>query len=46
MYDAYAQPGQKLDFNVSALGTSVVDFFVNNALIARVAPRPRTAGHL
>lgn len=34
MYDAYAQPGQKLDFNVSAMGTSVVDFFVNNALIA------------
>ena len=34
MYDAYAQPGQKLDFNVSAMGTAVVDFFVNNALIA------------
>lgn len=34
LYDAYAQPGQKLDFNVSAMGTSVVDFFVNNALIA------------
>jgi serine/threonine-protein kinase len=34
MYDAYAQPGQKLDFTVPALGTSVVDFFVNNALIA------------
>ncbi|GAC1389470.1 MAG: hypothetical protein NVSMB31_05480 [Vulcanimicrobiaceae bacterium] len=34
MYDAYAQPGQKLDFNVSAMGTAVVDLFVNNALIA------------
>ncbi|MFN2527164.1 MAG: PASTA domain-containing protein [Candidatus Baltobacteraceae bacterium] len=34
LYDAYAQPGQKLDFTVPAMGTSVVDFFVNNALIA------------
>ncbi|MDP9018282.1 MAG: hypothetical protein M3N19_08170, partial [Candidatus Eremiobacteraeota bacterium] len=34
MYDAFAQPGQKLDFNVSAMGTAVVDLFVNNALIA------------
>lgn len=34
MYDAYAQPGQKLDFNVNTMGTSVVDFFVNNALVA------------
>jgi len=34
LYDGYAQPGQKMDFNVSALGTSVVDMFVNNALIA------------
>ena len=34
MYDAYAQPGQKLDFTVSAMGTSIVDFFVNNNLVA------------
>ncbi|MBC5815401.1 MAG: hypothetical protein GIW97_02565, partial [Candidatus Eremiobacteraeota bacterium] len=34
LYDAFAQPGQKLDFTVPAMGTSVVDFFVNNALIA------------
>ena len=34
LYDAFAQPGQKLDFNVSALGTSLVDFFVNDALVA------------
>jgi beta-lactam-binding protein with PASTA domain len=32
-YRAYAQPGQKLDFTVSALGTSVVDFYANNRLI-------------
>ncbi len=34
-YDAfrgYAQPGQKLDFVVSALGTSVVDMYVNDVL--------------
>ncbi len=34
LYDGYARPGQKLDFNVTAIGTSVVDLFVNNALIA------------
>ena len=31
-YRAYAQPGQKLDFTVTALGTSVVDLFVDNRL--------------
>lgn len=31
-YRAFAQPGQKLDFVVTALGTSVVDLYVNNAL--------------
>ncbi|GAC1653391.1 MAG: hypothetical protein NVS9B12_03380 [Vulcanimicrobiaceae bacterium] len=34
MYDAFAQPGQKLDFTVPALGTAVVDLFVNNNLVA------------
>ncbi|MDQ6931504.1 MAG: PASTA domain-containing protein [Candidatus Eremiobacteraeota bacterium] len=34
LYDAYALAGQKLDFIVPALGTSVVDFFVNNTLVA------------
>jgi serine/threonine-protein kinase len=29
LYRAYAQPGQKLDFMVPAVGTSVVDFYVN-----------------
>jgi beta-lactam-binding protein with PASTA domain len=32
-YNAYAQPGQKLDFTVTAIGTSVVDLFINDALI-------------
>ena len=32
-YRAYAQPGQKLDFVVTALGTSVVDFYVNDKLV-------------
>lgn len=34
LYDAYAQPGQKLDFTVTAIGTSVVDLFINDQLIA------------
>ncbi|MHB8147580.1 MAG: PASTA domain-containing protein [Vulcanimicrobiaceae bacterium] len=32
-YRAYAQPGQKLDFTVTAVGTSVVDLFVNDVLV-------------
>ena len=32
-YRAYAQPGQKFDFTVTAVGTSVVDLFVNNSLV-------------
>jgi len=32
-YRAYAQPGQKLDFTVTAVGTSVVDLFVDNTLV-------------
>lgn len=32
-YRAFAQPGQRLDFTVSALGTSVVDLYVNNVLV-------------
>jgi beta-lactam-binding protein with PASTA domain len=32
-YRAYAQPGQKLDFVVTAVGTSVVDLYVDNALV-------------
>ena len=32
-YRAFAQPGQKLDFTVTAVGTSVVDLFVNDTLV-------------
>jgi beta-lactam-binding protein with PASTA domain len=32
LYRAFAQPGQKLDFIVTALGTSVVDMYVNDQL--------------
>lgn len=32
-YRAFAQPGQKIDFVVTAVGTSVVDFFVNDSLV-------------
>ena len=32
-FNAYAQPGQKLDFVVSTLGTSVVDLFVDDVLV-------------
>ena len=30
---AYAQPGQKIDYTVTALGSSVVDMFVNDQLV-------------
>lgn len=33
LYDAYAQPGQKLDFTVTALGTSLVDMYAGNVLV-------------
>jgi beta-lactam-binding protein with PASTA domain len=33
LYRAFAQPGQKLDFNVTAVGTSVVDMYVNDQLV-------------
>jgi beta-lactam-binding protein with PASTA domain len=34
LYHAYAEPGQKLDFTVTAVGTSLLDMYVNNALVA------------
>ena len=34
LYNAYAQPKQKLDFNVTAVGTAELDVFVNNELIS------------
>lgn len=33
LYDAFAQPGQKLDFTVTALGTSMVDMYADNVLV-------------
>jgi beta-lactam-binding protein with PASTA domain len=32
-FRAYAQPGQKVDYTVTALGSSVVDMFVNDVLV-------------
>jgi beta-lactam-binding protein with PASTA domain len=33
LYHAFAEPGQKLDFTVTAVGTSVLDMYVNNTLV-------------
>ena len=33
-YRAFAEPGQKLDFTVTALGTSLLDMYVNDKLVA------------
>jgi serine/threonine-protein kinase len=33
LYHAFAQPGQKLDFTVTSVGTSVLDMYVNNTLV-------------
>ena len=33
LYDAFAAPGQKMDFTVTALGTSVLDMYVNGVLV-------------
>ncbi len=33
VYDAYAQPKQKLDFNLTVVGTAELDVFVNDELI-------------
>ena len=43
-YRAYAQPGQKIDFIVTAVGTSVVDMYVNDALAGetRLGNEPAT----
>jgi eukaryotic-like serine/threonine-protein kinase len=32
-YHAFAEPGQKLDFTVTTLGTSLLDVYINNALV-------------
>jgi beta-lactam-binding protein with PASTA domain len=33
LYHAFAEPGQKLDFNVTAVGTAVLDMYVNETLV-------------
>jgi beta-lactam-binding protein with PASTA domain len=33
LYHAYSEPGQKLDFTVTAVGTSLVDMYVNGELV-------------
>jgi beta-lactam-binding protein with PASTA domain len=33
LYHAFAEPGQKLDFTVTAVGTSVLDMYVNSTLV-------------
>jgi serine/threonine-protein kinase len=33
LYDAYAQPKQKLDFNLTVVGTAELDVFVDNELL-------------
>jgi beta-lactam-binding protein with PASTA domain len=33
VYDAYAQPRQKLDFNLTVIGTAELDTYVNNELL-------------
>lgn len=49
LYDAYAQPGQKLDFTVTAIGTSLVDMYADNVLVGEtrlgVEPADVYQGH-
>jgi beta-lactam-binding protein with PASTA domain len=33
VYRAFAEPGQKLDFTITAVGTSLLDMYVNNQLV-------------
>jgi eukaryotic-like serine/threonine-protein kinase len=33
VFNGFAEPGQKFDFNVTAVGTSVLDMYVNNTLV-------------
>jgi serine/threonine-protein kinase len=47
VYNAYAQPRQKLDFNLTVVGTAELDTYVNNELLASTQlgfePQPATA---
>jgi serine/threonine-protein kinase len=51
VYDGFAQGGQKLDFNVTAVGTAELDTYINNQLenqtvigIEPASPKPAAAG--
>ena len=46
LYHAFAEPGQKLDFTVTAVGTSVLDMYVNNTLVGEERLGHRTAARL
>lgn len=45
LYNGYAQPGQKFDFNVTTVGTSAIYFFVNDTLlgVTKVGQEPKNA---
>jgi beta-lactam-binding protein with PASTA domain len=48
LYHAFAQAGQKLDFTVTAIGTSLVDLYVNDRLVGETrlgAEPPVTYGN-
>lgn len=47
LYNAYAQAGQKLDFTVTAVGTSVLDMYVNDVLVgeSRLGDEPPVVYH-
>jgi serine/threonine-protein kinase len=47
LYNAYAQAGQKLDFTVTAVGTSVLDMYVNDVLVgeSRLGDEPPAVYH-
>jgi hypothetical protein len=45
VYDGYAQGGQRLDFNLTTIGASELDTYINNELLNQTqvgveAPRP------
>lgn len=47
-YHAFAEPGQKLDFTVTAVGTSLLDMYVNDTLVGetRLGTEPPKVYHV
>lgn len=45
LFNGFAQPGEKFDFNVTTVGTSAIYFFVNNTLLGetKVGQEPKDA---